>query len=1042
VLLVFEGPKLVTKRKPPSFAGFLPVTGAMFCLLVFPYSCLALNPSRSLEQYRITHWDQESGLPQDSTNSLAQTPDGFLWVAGDEGLARFDGAEFFVPGEFQERPYEQRSANCLSIDSRGQLWIGSFAGLYCRGERGKFRYYDQKAGLPSADITAVATDSTGTVWAGTYEAGLFCQNGERFIEYVPAQELRQQPVSQIYPAKSGDVWVATSEGLYRIDKAKGIAQQLGAGNGLRGTAVTALTTDLLGRFWVGTREGLAYLDNDRFYPIELPSGDGSGVTALFTDSHGMIWIGSGKGGVWRMLPDPKIGEAEFRALSSLIEGGRSLSVLKFCEDNEGDIWIGSDAGLFRISDARFTVFNARSGLRTDFVGSVLASRTGKIWIGTDEGLAFLPGSASTKAIMAPVISPILSEKTTALYEDPRNVLWVGTAEGSLQSFQEDPFSVASEPIRFGSAGVTAICEDPSGDLWVGTSRAGLNLFHNGRLIRQFTEQDGIRDNGVRTLALGSDKTVWIGTRGVMRYKDGKIEDAIPKDNPAHDRYFYALLVDSDGTVWAGTLGDGLARIRNADCRLRDIKHGVYSDVFFTLVKDDKGNLWSSSNQGIFVAKISELNEFFDGKRPTVDYRRFTAADGLATTECIGGAANTSCRTTDGRIWFTTLGGLAVTSPETLIVDSRSLPVVLERLVTNLTGDIPLHPGSPPTVLPPKINSIEIHYAGLSLSAPEKLQYRYKLDGFDAGWTDAGSRRVAYYTNLLPGHYRFRVTARNRDGIWTPENLATTGGLIIEPHYYQTWWFYSLCLLLIGLLIWGLYRWRLAQILQERARLARDLHDTLAQGLVGILWQAEKAINSERKGQGTEAVQILEGMRTLARETLMEARGALRALRAGILAESSSLTNALEKVVRKGASATTLRTEVRARGQPFRLRPDWEQALVRITQEAMANSLKYANARRFEVELQFEPKGLTLQLRDDGVGFAKAAGNNGPVTATSSGLGIDGMNERCRDLGGQFTIVSQPGEGTAITVIAPGSACRRRWFWWKLAPLLSKLFPLT
>jgi signal transduction histidine kinase len=217
-------------------------------------------------------------------------------------------------------------------------------------------------------------------------------------------------------------------------------------------------------------------------------------------------------------------------------------------------------------------------------------------------------------------------------------------------------------------------------------------------------------------------------------------------------------------------------------------------------------------------------------------------------------------------------------------------------------------------------------------------------------------------------------------------------------------------------------------LQERARLARDLHDTLAQGLVGILWQTETALNSERKGQGDKTIQILESMRMLARETLTEARGALRALRAGILTESPSFPCALEKIVKKATSATTLTTEVRVHGRPFRLRPDWEQALVRITQEAVANALKHANAHRFEVDLFFERKGLTLQLRDDGVGFADSPGDNGPVTTTSSGLGIPGMKERCRALAGQFTILSQPGKGTEIQVIAPASACRRRWFW--------------
>jgi two-component sensor histidine kinase len=577
----------------------------------------------------------------------------------------------------------------------------------------------------------------------------------------------------------------------------------------------------------------------------------------------------------------------------------------------------------------------------------------------------------------------------------------------------------------GRRGVTA-----SGDLWVGTGGAGLYCFHDSKLIRRFTEEDGIAANIVHAMVFGPDGTLWVAPgHGLLKYSDGKLRDALSKDSPVHDRGFVSLLADSDGTLWAGTFGDGLARVRNGFAgHLCTTNHGLFSDEFFTLLKDEKGNIWASSNRGIFAAPINELNEFFDGKRSTVSCRRFTASDGLATAECSGGNGNTSCQTNDGRLWFATVGGLAVTSRDTHISSSQSPPIVIERLVANLTQYIPLRPGEPPTVLSPDIHSIEIRYAGLSLSAPESLQYRYKLEGFDTVWIDAGTRRVAYYTSLPPGNYCFRVIACNRDGIWASGSFAASADFVIQPHYYQTWWFYSLCLVLIGLVIWGLYRWRLDQILQERARLARDLHDTLAQGLVGILWQAEKAINSERKGQGAETIQTLQGMRTLARETLIEARGALRALRAGILTESTSLTNALEKVVKKGTSATALRTEVRVQGRPFRLRSAWEQALVRITQEAVTNALKHADAHRFEVELQFEQKGLTVQLRDDGVGFAKSPEKPRPVTATSSGLGITGMRERCRALGGQLNVVSQPGKGTAIQVIAPASACRRRWFW--------------
>ncbi|HEX3443869.1 MAG TPA: two-component regulator propeller domain-containing protein, partial [Chthoniobacterales bacterium] len=923
----------MAKRKPLPIEGFLRISLAALCLLAFLPLCLAVDPVRSLEQLRVANWNQQNGLLQDTTNALAQTVDGFLWVASDEGLMRFDGAEFFVPGEFQQKPLLRRSAYCLCNGPGGELWIGSYAGIYRRVRKGRFEYLNQTAGLPNSEITAVATDSEGTVWVGTYEAGLFWRNGDQFVEFAPAQELRQQKINRICPTTSRDLWVGASGGLYRINRSNGDPQLLSATNGFAGKSITALTMDPFGRLWVGTNEGLTCLDQDMLYPIGLPQDAKIEVTALFTDSHGMIWIGSRNGGIWRMLPDPKIGGAEFRSLSSLADSRRNALISTFCEDGEGDIWVGSDAGLFRISDTRFIVYNSRQGLPGDLANSVLPSRSGKIWVGTDAGLAFLPGPASARAASLPPVSPILSEPVTALYEDSHNSLWVGTASGDLQRFRQEPFSAEGELSRFSPATqVDAICEVSPDDTWVGTNGAGLHWFHQGELIRSLTEQDGITNNIVHTLAVGPDNTLWIAAgHGLLKWTNGKLEDAIRKGSPVHDRSFVSLLIDADGTIWAGTFGYGLARIQNGDAgALCDAAHGLFSDELFTLLKDDRGYLWASSDRGIFATKISELNEYFDGKRSTVDCRRFTAADGLVTAECIGGNSTTSCRTSDGRLWFVTVGGIAVTSHGNLTADLRSPPVVLERLIADLTHYIPLRSSEPPTVLNPDTHSIEIHYAGLSLSAPEALLYRYKLEGFDPTWIDAGIRRVAYYTNLPPGHYRFHVLACNRDGIWTPENLATSGEFVLPPHFYQTWWFYALCAGLIGLLIWALYCWRLQQILQERARLARDLHDTLAQGLVGILWQTESAIKSQRKGQGAEAIQILERTSILARETLMEARGALRALRAGILSESSSLVNALEKLVRKGTSDTPLQTEVRVRGQPFQVRSKWEQALGRIT----------------------------------------------------------------------------------------------------------------
>jgi len=352
----------VTKRKPPLFEGFLLICIWAYFLVGFWTSCLALEPSKPLSQCRLAMWNQQNGLLQDSVIAIAQTGDGFLWVASEEGLVRFDGAEFFVPGEFQHRFLVGRIATSLCVDSAGRLWMGSLAGIYCRARKGRFDHFGQEAGLPPrTEVSALAADGEGTIWLGTGQAGLFRKEDNRFVEFAPAQSLRQQRISRIFPAKSGELWVAASGGLYRVSNSGAELIK----KGLTDKSINGLTADPLGRLWVATDDGLFYVENDKVRPIEWPISK-SAATALFTDSHGMIWVGFRDGQIWRMLPDPRIGEAETRPLISVMEGRKNALVSGFCEDSEGDIWIASDAGLFRISDTRFTVFNSKQGLPSRF----------------------------------------------------------------------------------------------------------------------------------------------------------------------------------------------------------------------------------------------------------------------------------------------------------------------------------------------------------------------------------------------------------------------------------------------------------------------------------------------------------------------------------------------------------------------------------------------------------------------------------------------------------------------------------------------------
>jgi signal transduction histidine kinase len=375
----------------------------------------------------------------------------------------------------------------------------------------------------------------------------------------------------------------------------------------------------------------------------------------------------------------------------------------------------------------------------------------------------------------------------------------------------------------------------------------------------------------------------------------------------------------------------------------------------------------------------------------------------------------------------------VIDPNHLQFNSTPPPVQIEKVIADLTHVFPIRPGSSQVELGPGAHDLEFDYAGLSFSAPEKVRFKYRLEGFDKDWIDASARREAYYTNLAPGTYRFRVIACNNDGLWLPEQAAAVTTLIVRPHFYQTIWFYALCACALVIVVWLLWRWRLQQILEERTRLSRELHDTVARGVVALIWQIEGAKSAVQKKRFDTLIATLDDAAKLARESLRETRRAMRALRSGVLDTDRSLSSVLEAVLAGTAEGTQLYPELKVSGTPYLIGPAWEQALVRTTQESLTNTLKYAEAHRFEAELRYSRTELRLRLRDDGIGFdykpggGSDSGNTGSQeNCLSGGLGLLGIEERCRQLGGSIQIASSPGNGTIIEVVVPRRSQIWRW----------------
>jgi ligand-binding sensor domain-containing protein/signal transduction histidine kinase len=992
----------------------------------------ALDPGRSLAQYRLVRWDEEQGLAQ-TFDRIVQTQDGFIWLRGTQGLIRFDGKNFASSDDLHANIKLPSEVYGLVAGRNGELWFGSRDSLYCRLASGQFKRFDSKDGLPDGESIALLVDSEGTLWIWAPERGLVEFKEGHFSTCPGTLEMAEQEIYSISETPKG-YWVATTLGAYRIDKGSGKITKFTQQDGLPADQVYAVTTDRRGRVWVATENGLARFDaNGRFQPVSAEIGTVE-IQSMITDSHGMIWaagrdlsrIEPETGQVSRRLPEP---------------GGRVPNIAYIYEDREGNIWASTNLGLERLSDVKFTTYTVQEGLSNDEINVVTAGASGRIWIGTMDGLACLVGGRIEPISLTANGQTPVSTSVYSVYEDPQGVLWFGLGDTTLvrsENGRQQQVATLNRLPHTGPCWATGMQTDGNGDLWVGTGGAGLLRFRDSQLLKAYGPDDGLQDPVVYSLAIDHDQRLWISEReGFDLLQGAALRPARGRDATLPPKGAFCLYADSDGTVWAGTR-NGLFRFRSqrwAPIAFRPDPSALDTE-FYCLLEDGHGNLWSSGSRGIFFVSKSDLNDFFDGKRPSVDCHVFGKADGLKSASC-GYGFPQACRSSDGRLWFATPAGLAMIDPNQLQFNPLPPPVQIEAVVVDLRQVFAIGSGSQHVDLGPGAHHLEFDYAGLSFTAPEKVRFKYKLEGFDKDWIDAGTRREAYYTNLSPGTYQFRVIACNNDGLWSSEQAAAITRLTVQPHFYETLWFYVLCagvVIAAGGLLW---RWRLQQILEERTRLSRELHDTVARGSVAVLWQIEGAKHLVKQTGSEQACARLEHAAKLARENLKETRRAMRALRSGILETKRSLPCALEAVLARTADSSQLNHELKVSGTPYRVEPAWEQALVRITEESLTNTLKYARAQRFEAELDYSRTELRLRLRDDGIGFdyqpggrSIPNGGSSPDSAVSSGLGILGIEERCRQLGGKMRVESNRHSGTMIEIMVPRRLQIWRWRWWR------------
>jgi signal transduction histidine kinase/ligand-binding sensor domain-containing protein len=956
----------------------------------------ALDAHRSLTQYSRKIWTQAEGLPQDTVRSIAQTADGYLWLGTEEGLARFDGYEFTV---FDKRDGALPSnyITALAATADGALWIGTAAGLTEYRNR-RFRTFTTRNGLPEDDaITGLYAGRGGVLWivAGGWLSRF--ENG-RFTNYAPGPQLPVTSVRAVVEDRRGQLWVGGMSGVGRFSAA-GYVPVIDQAQ-LAGRFVNCMVAGADGTVWIGSSGGVLAIPPEgglRSYRVAEGLPD-SMVRALWCDRDGLIWAGTNRG-VARFNGQ--------RFTFALAETGQ-VSVRSIAGDREGNLWVGDNSGLSRLRDDPFTVYGRSEGWPSLLPTTALQDRAGRVWVGFHESGLMLAAGGERRVYTSRDGLP--DNQVYSLRETRSGDLLIGTRNG-LAVMHGDSFRIRRPEDLLGRFNVYDALEDGAGRLWLATP-AGLER-SDGDRFALVQPSDPLPNALVVTLCLGQDGVVWAGTsgKGLWRVRGEERRRYTTADGLSNNAV-RSIYQDPDGTLWIGTFGGGLNSFRDGRFRHYTEKDGLLSDNVAKIV-DDGPSLWLATTRGICRIEKTQLTEFAAGRRKTLVPIDYGVADGLRSGQCASEypASTGGVRLRDGTIWFPTGRGMAVYDPRST-PRSHVAPMVHVMEITAAGVPVDL---TRPARLAPGADRLQVRYTAVHLSAPDRVEYWYKLEGLDADWVRAGSRRPVDYNSLPHGSYRFVVLAEALGAPPAEDSYA----FVVLPHYYETAWFRLAALGLLGGLVWLAFRMRLRQIgsrfqlvLEERARLAREIHDTLAQGFVGISSQLD-AVSMAMPEDETPARQYLQMARRMARHSLTEARRSMMDLRASVL-QDVDLAAALESGARVWTAGQPVEVSVEVDGDRRPLPQETEQQLLRIAQEAVANVIKHARASRIEIRLQREPKRLRLRIVDNGCGFEE----RDAFAAHGGHFGLIGMRERAERLGGELRLSSQPGHGTEVEVSVP------------------------
>jgi signal transduction histidine kinase/streptogramin lyase len=883
----------------------------------------------------------------------------------------------------------------VTVAPDGTLFFGTTSGALVQMKDGEFTRLEHRNGTGVTSVILAAHD--GILWFSLLGRPIYRWAGQGKAKSVGRYLDNMGTVAMAEDAH-GAVWIGTNrDGLVRVEGGKFTQFPVTR------DAIQALRFDRSGSLWIGTPHGLLRMRNgqvERFTTAHGLSHDS--VSAILEDRDSNLWIGTTGGGLSRLS---KGRWSRFTTKDGLSDD----EVRTLVEDHEGNLWVGTADGLNSLSDARFASFGRPEGLYDHSVASVVPARDGGVWIGTNSGaITRLRRDGAVQHYDLP--AGLGRERVVALHEARDGAVWIGVDNGRL-------FRLANERITdLTPTGVSSawkanlISEDEEGVLLFIAS-VGFARVRDGKVV---TASPKVKELGyMHSMHRDKKGALWMtGSDGIYRLEGGDLKRWGSKEGLRRNRV-RGLTEEPDGSFWLANAG-GLVHFRPEDGKMRTLgtEHGLPENYLRCVLDDGLGYLWIASMGSVFRIDKQEAYDVLDGKKPRLTPVMFDTFDGLRTTEATL-SNHPGFRAADGQLWFATARGVSVVDPTRISVNEPAPDVRIERVEADGRADDSPTAGTAIAYAPGR-GQVTVEYAALSFRAVGRVHFRHRLEGFDEGWVEAGARRSAYYSNLPPGHYRFRVTACNHDGVWNGREAGFA--FVIQPPFYRTGWFYAAsaaALLLLAAVAYRLrmnqMRVRFAAIIGERTRIARELHDTLAQGLAGTGIQLDTALTvlPEEPEAAREYVRL---GRAMVRSTLAEVRRSIWVLRAQTSKGAEGLSRALPDSLRQLTDQVGLEPRISVLGEPRELPAEVERNLLRIAHEAVTNAVRHASATTLSVELDFARDGVHLRVRDDGRGFDPEPWL---VKRRGDHFGLVGMAERVRGLGGDLHVRSREGEGTQV-----------------------------